>query len=68
MSEEQPGKKPDTGDAALDERLAREWGLRSDDRAPAADAEALGVRVAEALLAQGAAGILASIYGEPDAP
>ncbi|WP_434457075.1 hydroxymethylbilane synthase [Stutzerimonas urumqiensis] len=42
--------------------------LRADDRAPADDAEALGVRVAEALLAQGAAGILASIYGEPDAP
>ncbi len=38
--------------------------LRAEERAPVADAEALGVRVAEALLAQGAGRILADIYGE----
>lgn len=38
--------------------------LRAEDRAPAADAEALGVRVAEALLAQGAEKILQDVYGE----
>lgn len=38
--------------------------LRAEGRAPAADAEALGVRVAEALLAQGASAILAAVYGE----
>ena len=40
--------------------------LRAEGRAPAADAEALGVQVAEALLAQGANGILAAVYGEAD--
>jgi len=38
--------------------------LRAEGRAPAADAEALGVQVAEALLAQGANAILAAVYGE----
>lgn len=38
--------------------------LRAEDRAPAVDAQALGVRVAEALLAQGAAKILQDVYGE----
>jgi len=38
--------------------------LRAEDRAPAVDAQALGVRVAEALLAQGAAKILHDVYGE----
>ncbi|MDO9322425.1 MAG: hydroxymethylbilane synthase [Pseudomonas sp.] len=38
--------------------------LRADARAASADAEALGVQVAEALLAQGAAEILAAVYGE----
>ena len=38
--------------------------LRAEGRAPAADAEALGVQVAEALLAQGASAILAAVYGE----
>ena len=38
--------------------------LRAEGRAPVADAEALGVQVAEALLAQGASAILAAVYGE----
>lgn len=38
--------------------------LRAEGRAPAADAETLGVQVAEALLAQGANAILAAVYGE----
>jgi hydroxymethylbilane synthase len=38
--------------------------LRAEGRAPAANAEALGVQVAEALLAQGANAILAAVYGE----
>ena len=38
--------------------------LRAENRAPAVDAEQLGVRVAEALLEQGAAGILQAVYGE----
>ena len=38
--------------------------LRAEGRAPAVDAEALGVQVAEALLAQGASAILAAVYGE----
>ncbi|MEB2327894.1 MAG: hydroxymethylbilane synthase [Pseudomonas sp.] len=38
--------------------------LRAEGRAPAADAEALGVRVAEDLLAQGAERILQAVYGE----
>lgn len=38
--------------------------LRAEATASAAAAEALGVRVAEALLAQGAAAILAEVYGE----
>lgn len=38
--------------------------LCAEGRAPAADAEALGVQVAEALLAQGASAILAAVYGE----
>jgi hydroxymethylbilane synthase len=38
--------------------------LRAEGRAPAADAETLGVQVAEALLAQGASAILAAVYGE----
>jgi hydroxymethylbilane synthase len=38
--------------------------LRAEARAASADAEALGVQVAEALLAQGAADILAAVYGE----
>ncbi|MBH2034783.1 MAG: hydroxymethylbilane synthase [Pseudomonadales bacterium] len=38
--------------------------LRAQGRAPAADAETLGVQVAEALLAQGANAILAAVYGE----
>jgi len=38
--------------------------LRADDRAPASEAETLGVRVADALLAQGAARILQDVYGE----
>ena len=38
--------------------------LRAEGRAPAANAEALGVQVAEALLAQGASAILAAVYGE----
>ena len=42
--------------------------LRAEGRAPAADAEALGVQVAEALLAQGASAILAAVYGEAGHP
>jgi hydroxymethylbilane synthase len=38
--------------------------LRAEARAASQDAEALGVQVAEALLAQGAADILAAVYGE----
>lgn len=38
--------------------------LRAEARAPRAQAEALGVQVAEALLAQGADQILAAVYGE----
>jgi hydroxymethylbilane synthase len=38
--------------------------LRAENRAPAAQAEQLGVQVAEALLAQGAAAILQAVYGE----
>lgn len=42
--------------------------LRAEGRAPAGEAEALGVRVAEALLAQGAEDILAAVYGEAGQP
>jgi len=42
--------------------------LRAEGRAAASEAEALGVRVAEDLLAQGAAAILAGVYGEVDHP
>ncbi len=38
--------------------------LRAEGRAPAADAKALGVQVAEALLDQGAEQILQAVYGE----
>ncbi|MGG5870501.1 hydroxymethylbilane synthase [Pseudomonas peli] len=38
--------------------------LRAENRAPVAQAEQLGVQVAEALLAQGAAAILQAVYGE----
>ncbi len=38
--------------------------LRAEGRAPAEQAEALGVQVGEALLAQGAAQILKAVYGE----
>ena len=38
--------------------------LRAEARAPQVDAQALGVQVAEALLAQGAAKILKAVYGE----
>jgi len=38
--------------------------LRAEQRASSADAEQLGVAVAEALLAQGAAAILQAVYGE----
>ncbi|MBU0809367.1 MULTISPECIES: hydroxymethylbilane synthase [Pseudomonas] len=38
--------------------------LRAEQRASSADAEKLGVAVAEALLAQGAAAILQAVYGE----
>lgn len=38
--------------------------LRAEGRAPVAEAEALGVRVAEDLLAQGAGRILAAVYGQ----
>ena len=40
--------------------------LQAENRAPAAQAEQLGVQVAEALLAQGAADILQAVYGEAD--
>ena len=42
--------------------------LRAEARAPRGDAEALGVQVAEALLAQGADAILAAVYGEAGHP
>jgi len=42
--------------------------LRAEARAPRSEAEALGVQVAEALLAQGAARILAEVYGEAGQP
>ncbi|MBA4245362.1 hydroxymethylbilane synthase [Ectopseudomonas hydrolytica] len=42
--------------------------LRAEDRAASSDAEALGVRVAEALLAQGAEAILKAVYGEAGHP
>ena len=42
--------------------------LRAEARAPRAQAEALGVQVAEALLAQGAEGILKAVYGEAGHP
>ncbi|MBA4682979.1 MAG: hydroxymethylbilane synthase, partial [Pseudomonas sp.] len=42
--------------------------LRAEDRAASSDAEALGVRVAEALLAQGADAILQAVYGEAGHP
>jgi hydroxymethylbilane synthase len=38
--------------------------LRAEGRAPASEAEALGVQVAEELLAQGAEQILKAVYGE----
>ena len=38
--------------------------LRAENRAPLVQAEQLGVQVAEALLAQGAAAILQAVYGE----
>lgn len=38
--------------------------LRAEQRAPLEQAEALGIRVAEALLAQGAGEILQAVYGE----
>ncbi|UUQ62551.1 hydroxymethylbilane synthase [Pseudomonas fuscovaginae UPB0736] len=41
--------------------------LSAEARAPQAHAEALGVRVAEALLEQGADAILKAVYGEADA-
>ncbi len=41
--------------------------LCAESRAPAAQAEQLGVQVAEALLAQGAAEILQAVYAEADA-
>jgi hydroxymethylbilane synthase len=41
--------------------------LRAEQRAGSADAEQLGVQVAEALLAQGAAAILQAVYGEASA-
>ena len=40
--------------------------LRFEQRGPAADAEALGVAVAEQLLADGAGAILADVYGAAD--
>ena len=42
--------------------------LRAEARAPRGEAEALGVQVAEALLAQGADRILAAVYGEAGQP
>jgi hydroxymethylbilane synthase len=41
--------------------------LRSEARGPRSEAEALGIQVAEDLLAQGAAQILAEVYGRSDA-
>jgi hydroxymethylbilane synthase len=40
--------------------------LRAEARAPKADAQALGVQVADALLEQGAEKILKAVYGEAD--
>ncbi len=40
----------------------------ADARAPRAEAERLGVQVAEALLAQGAEAILKDVYGEAGHP
>jgi hydroxymethylbilane synthase len=40
--------------------------LRADARAPQADAQALGVQVADALLEQGAEAILKAVYGEAE--
>ena len=37
--------------------------LRAEARAPVAEAEALGIAVAEDLLGQGAGAILAEVYG-----
>ena len=42
--------------------------LRAEERAASSEAEALGVRVAEALLAQGADAILQAVYGEAGHP
>ena len=42
--------------------------LRAEARASRQDAEALGVQVADALLKQGAAAILAEVYGEAGHP
>ena len=42
--------------------------LRAEQRAPAAEAESLGVQVAEELLQQGAAEILQAVYGEAGHP
>ncbi|MDT4815139.1 Porphobilinogen deaminase [compost metagenome] len=42
--------------------------LRAEAHAPAGEAEALGVRVAEALLEQGAEAILKAVYGEAGHP
>ncbi|RJG12963.1 hydroxymethylbilane synthase [Pseudomonas cavernicola] len=42
--------------------------LRAEARGPIAEPEVLGVRVAEDLLAQGAAAILEGVYGEVDHP
>ncbi|WP_407313478.1 hydroxymethylbilane synthase [Pseudomonas sp. nanlin1] len=42
--------------------------LNAQARGPMADPEALGVRVAEQLLSQGAGSILRAIYGEPEQP
>ncbi|HBO2124493.1 hydroxymethylbilane synthase [Pseudomonas aeruginosa] len=42
--------------------------LRAEGRAPLAEAEALGVRVAEDLLEQGAEAILEAVYGEAGHP
>lgn len=42
--------------------------LRAEQRGSAEDAEGLGIEVAEALLAQGAAEILTAVYGEAAAP
>ena len=42
--------------------------LRAEARGPRAEAETLGVQVAEALLAQGADRILAAVYGEAGQP